>query len=155
METTLNLQSLRMNAPSYLLRKQRKVISLKKQPRDDPEYRLHKSICDYIRFQFPKIMFNSGMEGLNLSKTARGKAKMLRSERGFPDLTIFEVKHGYGSLHLEIKTESPFKKNGELKASEHLLEQQIVIDKLRNRGYRAEFVWSLDQAMEIIKSYLT
>ena len=100
-------------------------------------------------------MFNSDQSGTNMSKAARGKAKVLRSERGFPDLTIFEVKHGYGALHLEIKTETPFKKNGELKAGEHLLEQQIVIDKLRNRGYRAEFVWSLDQAIEVIKSYLT
>lgn len=100
-------------------------------------------------------MFNSGMEGLNLSKTARGKAKMLRSERGFPDLTIYEVRHGYGALHLEIKVETPFKKDGELKAGEHLKEQKHVIDKLRNRGYKAEFVWDLDQAMEIIKSYLT
>lgn len=122
--------------------------------RNNPEYNLHRAICRYISLQYPKTIYNSDHSGVNMSKTARGQAKTLRSERGIPDLVIYEPKGEYHGLFLEIKTSSPFKKDGEIKNNEHLKEQQHVLWKLEQRGYRALFVWSLTEAMIIIDEYM-
>ena len=122
--------------------------------RNNPEYNLHRAICRYISLQYPKVMFNSDMAGVNTSKTARGMAKTLRSERGFPDLVLYEAKGKYHGLFLEVKISTPFKKNGEIKSGDHLKEQQHVLWKLEQRGFKALFVWDISDAMVIINEYM-
>lgn len=123
--------------------------------RNHRETSLHKAICNYIKLQYPKVMFNSDQAGSNMSKAQAGIARVLRSHRGYPDLHIFQAKGKYHGLFLEIKAESPFKKgDGKLKAGDHLKEQQSVITSLNRRGYKSMFVWSLDQAKNEIDAYM-
>lgn len=59
-------------------------------------------------------------------------------------------------LYLEIKTKSnsPYKKDGTLKKDKHLEEQAEMLEKLRARGYRAEFGVGFEGCKKIIDEYL-
>jgi len=124
------------------------------------EENLHKSICQFIKFQYPKAIFNTDMSGVKLSKYQAKKMKGLRSSNGFPDIAIYEKNnpigesYEYSALFLEVKKETPYKLNGELKKDAHLEEQDEMHIKLRERGYKADFVWSLEQAIVIINNYM-
>jgi len=127
------------------------------------EKQLHKSICDYIRLQYPNVLFNTDMSGIKLTIGQATQAKKLRSDKGFPDIVIYAfhisdktnyVCKVYSALFLEVKKETPFKKDGKLKKSDHLSEQLDMQNKLNALGYKAEFVWSFDMAKDIIDNYL-
>jgi hypothetical protein len=107
------------------------------------------------------------MSGIRLTLGQANQAKGLRSSNGFPDIVIYakhyeskEITKGYcegliyGALFLEVKKETPYKKDGSLKTDEHLFEQAEMHRKLINLGYHACFIWSFDQAKEIIDNYL-
>jgi hypothetical protein len=60
----------------------------------------------------------------------------------------------YHALFLEVKKETPFKKDGTLKKNDHIQDQIIMHNKLRKRSYKVELVWTFDMAKEIIDNYL-
>jgi hypothetical protein len=55
---------------------------------------------------------------------------------------------------MELKAETPFKKDGTLKKSEHLDAQAQALDALTARGYWAEFMFDFDSIKEILDWYL-
>lgn len=120
------------------------------------EYQLQKAISKYLKYSYPMVFFLSDtVANLKLTKTQQGRNKEIQCQNfRCPDLLIFEPKNGYHGLFLELKTKSPFKKNGEILQNEHLIGQYETIQKLNEKGYRAEFVWSLDDAIKIIDEYL-
>jgi hypothetical protein len=136
------------------------------------EKKLHKQICDYLKLQYPKVIFNTDLSGLKLTIGQATQLKNLRSSTGFPDIMIFHAKKcgvvdfeikgenysvpafNFCGLFLEVKKESPFLKNGNLKENEHLKEQQFVHEKLRKQGYLTLFVWNFDDAKYTIDNYL-
>jgi len=128
---------------------------------------LHSQICEYLRIQYPKILFKSDMSGIRLTIGQAKKVKKLRSSNAFPDIEILEKSYHYNALFLEVKKETPYRKNGKLKKQtayeiiggirvkyDHLQRQNKVHEKLRERGYMAEFVWTLDMTMQIVDEYL-
>jgi hypothetical protein len=115
---------------------------------------LHRQICNYIKWQHPKVLFNTDMSGIKLTMGQAVKMKQLRSNKGFPDIQILHPAHGKAGLFLEVKKESPYKQNGELKSDEHLKEQEEIINKLIKLDYEAYFVWNYEQAICIIEKYL-
>jgi len=127
------------------------------------EKQLHRQICDYLNLQYPKVLFNTDMSGLKLTMGQAVHAKNLRSNNGFPDIVIYESHESWPNgesykshaLFLEVKKESPYKKNSiELKKNSHI-EMQIETHKLlEDKGYECEFVWSFDMAKKIIDEYL-
>jgi len=70
-----------------------------------------------------------------------------------PDLLILEPRHGYHGLFIELKTITPFKKNGELKKDTHLEGQMATITDLQRKGYYACFSTGFEQTKEIIDEY--
>jgi len=124
------------------------------------EKQLHKSICDYIKLQYPKALFNTDMSGIKLTIGQATQAKKLRSGNGFPDIVIYEEGFGkhfkgeYYALFLEVKKETPFKKNGYLKLNKHFEDQYTMLHNLEQRRFKAVFVWSFDMAKDIIDKYL-
>ena len=94
------------------------------------------------------------MAGIKLTIGQAKKIKKLRSGRAWPDMFIAEPVGKYAGLYIELKRETPFKLNGELKSGEHLKEQQKMLQALNERGYKALFVWDFDSAVQIIKNYL-
>jgi len=54
------------------------------------EEKLHSQICEYLRIQYPKILFKSDMSGIRLTIGQAKKVKKLRSSNAFPDIEILE-----------------------------------------------------------------
>ena len=110
--------------------------------------------CNHLKKNYPMIMFTADLSGENVSIQQARKNKMQRSSRGFPDLMIFERNKEFGMLFLEFKKETPYLKNGKLSTNKHIQEQNEVHKKLRLKGYKVEFVWTLENAILIFENYI-
>lgn len=124
--------------------------------KQQPEYQLQCQIAEYLRRQYPRVMFLSDVRAsLKLTIPQQVRSKKVQAD-GFacPDLMIFAVSSGWHGLFLELKAETPFKKDGTLFKSEHLASQQETIDRLREAGYCAGFCWDFGMAKVAIDTYL-
>lgn len=123
-----------------------------------PEFELQSAICRYLSYQFPQVLYLSDtIASLKLTPSQANRNKKIQ-KNGFscPDLLILEPRNGYCGLFIELKIETPFKKNGEIKASkdDHLKNQLEAINKLNEKGYKSVFSWNFDMTKEIIDDYL-
>jgi hypothetical protein len=121
------------------------------------ETQLSMKICEYLREYHPTIPFQVDMSGEKLSKAAAQRSSKARAgQYKQPDLTIYVKKGKYGTLMLELKKLSahPLKKNGELKAGEHLELQAKSIKWLRTYGQCADFAVGYEDTIKKINSYL-
>ena len=120
------------------------------------EFELQKMICQYMELQYPKVLFLSDTIAsvkLRIPQQVRNKAIQ---KKGFkcPDLLILEPRKGYAGLFIELKTKSPFKKNGGLLANPHIEQQAKTLKVLEIKGYLTCFSWSFEMSKHIIDSYL-
>lgn len=114
-------------------------------------------MCRYLSLQYPDVLYLSDtIASVKLTKPQAARNKLIQKS-GFkcPDLLILEPRNGKSGLMLELKAESPYKKTGELKTSEHLEGQQMTLEQLRRKGYDAKFVWDFEMAMKAIKDYFS
>lgn len=119
------------------------------------EKSLHRAVCDYIRLQYPNVMFNSDMSGIRLTMGQAVQAKSLRSNQGFPDIVIYEHRWGFHACFIELKREGErIYKKDRSPATPHIAEQQACHIRLGERGYCAYFAIGFDQAKQIIDQYL-
>ena len=121
------------------------------------ERQLHRSVCTYLKSQYPKARFHTDMSGVYLSGkwSLIADMKALNSHAGYPDLWVHERSGQYIGLVMELKAEgkSPFKKDGTMRKDDHLESQQLWIDHLRGLGYYARFVEGFEQAKNVIDNY--
>lgn len=120
------------------------------------EYELQKEVVKYLNYQYPKVLFESSPINLALTKAQRGMNSAIQ-KKGFsaPDLKIYESRHGYAGLALELKRESPYLKDGTtLKASDHLANQQKSIEQMRDKGWLAGFFWEFSVIKKTLDWYL-
>ena len=120
------------------------------------EYTQHKSVADYLKLQYHNIIFTSDSSGIRLTIGSAVKMLALKSRNKIPDLLILEPRGGFAGLIIEMKdiNKSPFKKDGELKADKHLIEQADTLKKLNKKGYSAVFATGFDEAVIIINNYM-
>ena len=129
------------------------------------EAQVQEQLAEYIRFQYPDVMFHSDFgSGVKLTPGQAARQKRQNGgRRAWPDMFIAEpteVKDGnwdYESHGLFIELKKPgtrLKKRDGSWASEHIAEQYDVLDRLRFRGYEAEFAVGFDEAKRIIDEYL-
>lgn len=120
-----------------------------------PEFTLQKQVCKFLDIQFPKALYLSDtVASVKLTAPQQIRNKSIQKE-GFkcPDLLILEPVGNFKGLFIELKTETPFKKNGEIKKNEHLEGQLKTINELKERGYHATFSWGFDMTIKIISDY--
>lgn len=113
-------------------------------------------VCSYLNLQYPNVLFLSDTVAsvkLTMGQAVRNKAIQKQNFRT-PDLIIFKSNQNYHGLFMELKVESPFKRDGKLKSNEHLEGQQETINQLNRLGYFACFAWEFDQAKQIIDDYM-
>lgn len=121
------------------------------------ESTIHKQICDYIKLQYPDVMFVTDLSGIKLTIGQAVKLKSLRSTRAWPDLFIAKPNSRYCGMFLEIKRDSieVYRKDGSLKTNiQHVKEQSDVLDKLCSKKYFANFACGFDEAKEMIDKYM-
>ena len=125
--------------------------------RNKIEEQTHVASCDYLRFQYPSVIFTSDAGGIYTSMNQAKLIKRTRSCVGLPDLMIFEPKAEFCGLFLEIKANgtSIYKKNGDFTSNQHLNNQAEVLKKLMNKGYATYFVVGFDNAKQIIDHYFS
>ena len=121
------------------------------------EKQVRRQVCLWIKAQYPHLIFKSDTtSGMKLSIGQAMQNKMLQSERGYPDLFIAEPRAEYHGLFIELKKDdSIYKKDGTLRENIHVKEQDLVLDKLREKGYYATFACGFENARNIIRYYLS
>ena len=122
------------------------------------EYDLQVAVCRYLSYQYPDILFTSDtIANLKLTQAQASRNKKIQ-KTGFstPDLLILEPRKGFSGLFIELKIDTPFKKDGQIKASkDNRLENQLkAINSLNQKGYFCCFSWSFDMTKKIIDDYL-
>lgn len=131
------------------------------------ELDLQAQVADYIRLQYPDVIFHSDFgSGIKLTMGQAIKQKRLNGgRRSWPDMFIAKaklmqtkdglpfVKHG---LFLELKKDGVriLKRDGSLVADEHIREQAKMLQALERNGYEARFAVGFDQAKQIIDNYI-
>jgi len=121
------------------------------------EYKLQVQVCEYIRKQYPEILFMSDtITSIKLTPIQGYRNKQIQKD-GFktPDLIVFKPNKRFNGLFIELKIKSPYKKNGEILSDEHLKAQQETLQHLIKLGYYASFAWNFEQCKEIIDLYLS
>lgn len=137
------------------------------------EHSLYEQIARYLQLQYPDVIYRFDIAAdLKLTMGQAVKHKRLHPERGYPDLFIAKTKEikvktvlggGYslveikplGGLYIEIKKdgEKLTKKDGSWRTP-HIAEQAEALEKLRARGYKAEFGVGFSECKQIIDEYL-
>lgn len=123
-----------------------------------PEFDLQKKVCTFLNLQYPKVLFLSDtIASLYLTEPQRRRNKSIQ-KNGFhcPDVLILQPNETYKGLFIELKIATPFKLNGEIKASQdgHLVNQFNSIQDLNRLGYFACFSWSFEMTVDIIRKYM-
>lgn len=126
------------------------------------ELELQAQVADYLRLQYPGVLFHSDFSsGIKLTMGQAIKQKRLQGgRRAWPDMLIAEAQSledkCYHALFIELKKEGTriFKKDGTLVSDAHIREQFDMLEQLRRRGYMAEFACGFDEAKKIIDRYL-
>lgn len=121
------------------------------------EKHLHIKVCDYLRVAHPYALFRTDLGGIKLTMGQATQVKRMNGgKRAWPDLFIAHPSGKYHGLFIELKATDIYKKDGvTLKKNPHVEEQQLMLEMLRNRGYKAEFAVGYDQAVKLIKRYLS
>lgn len=117
------------------------------------EKSFHTAIATYIKAQYPKAVFTSESSGVRVSI---GVAKMLKGQRSvhkLPDLIVLEPKGGYHGLVIELKEETPYKRDGSLKKGRGI-DQAATLRLLQDKNYYACFGVGFEQTKNIIDSYM-
>jgi hypothetical protein len=122
------------------------------------EFDLQVAVCRYLSYQYPDVQFLSDtIASLKLTAMQASRNKKIQ-KNGFscPDLLILERRNKFGGLFIELKLQTPFKKDGNIKAStnDHLKRQLETIELLNKKGYKSCFSWGFDMTKEIIDDYL-
>lgn len=125
------------------------------------------AICEYLKKQYPHVIFMCDLaSGMNLGKNIGGMNSRLRSSRGLPDLFIAfpkseglipergYVRYKHTGLFIELKKDGVRLKNGGLPKTKHIKEQCIILMKLRNLGFAAEFACGFEESKILIDKYL-
>lgn len=125
--------------------------------RGGSEAELQIMIAQFIRRRWPGVIFHSDY-GSGVKLTVR-QASVQKAQNGglsgYPDLFVAEPIGPYHGLFIELKKEGVRikKKNGEW-ANDHIDKQAEMLERLRFRGYRAEFAVGFDEARKLLESYM-
>lgn len=120
------------------------------------EFELQKAVCNYLKYKYPSVLFDSDtIANVKLTAPQQARNKAIQKE-GFkrPDICIYYPTKDFAGLFIELKIESPYRKDGRLKSGEHLAGQFYTMQQLSQLGYYCTFAWSLEQCIEIIDNYL-
>ena len=121
-----------------------------------PEYELQRTCVTWLRYSYPKLLFMSDTVAsvkLTMPQAVRNKSIQC-PDFHCPDIIIFKPTDKYHGLFIELKAETPYKKNGKLKSGEHLWKQRETMERLEKLGYKCSFCWSLEMFIGLVNSYL-
>lgn len=126
---------------------------------------IQKQVCQYLKMQFPNVMFRSDTSSgrWEYSRAALAAKVVFNSNKSWPDLFIYEPRKvngvQYAGLAIELKKEGTTivvtrgTRKGMLTSDPHIQEQYLLLRTLKDRGYYANFACGFDQAKHLIDWY--
>jgi hypothetical protein len=118
---------------------------------------IHTLLCNYLRANYPELIFTTDLSGVPLPIGLAKKIKPLKSSRGIPDLILFHPASTFHGLLVELKSDDAklFKQDGSgLLKDEHHSEQLNILLRLRALGYAAYFARGFENARDCIENYM-
>ena len=104
---------------------------------------IQKVVVNWLRRNYPDVLFTCAPAVAKSARQGR-ENKLMGYCKGWPDLTFAEPRHGYPGLYVELKTAT-----GKIQP-----EQEIILERLRSRGYKTVICRSDVEAISTIKEYL-
>ena len=128
-----------------LIMKRIMINSLKKKVKRpfSGEAGVQKAVIDYIKYQYPHVLYCASAGGVRTSMKQAIKMKATGYVKGVPDLQIFESVGNYHGLLIEIK---------DIKGVVSK-EQKEWIKKLNERGYYATYSKGYEATIKVIDDY--
>lgn len=119
------------------------------------EESLQIAVSNYLKLQYPDVIFTSESSGIRLTMGQAVKAKNMRSNCKLPDLIVLEPRGIFKGMCLELKKEGTqvLKRDGKPLAG-HITEQHDTLIRLSQRGYYAKFAIGFDDAKRHIDNYM-
>jgi len=102
------------------------------------------AVADYLRLQYPKVLFTHIANERQTSPQRGAKLKRMGVKAGMPDLLIFE-RGTYSGLAIELK----------IKPNRPTENQERCLDFLAMCGWQCHVCYDFDEAKKIIDNYLT
>lgn len=123
------------------------------------ETKLQIAVCDFLKYQYPGVIFFSEPSGLRVSIGQAVLLKRMRSFGKLPDLFVARPKVNadgsiFHGLFIELKVDSVWKKDGTLMKNTHLEQQAATLKRLYDCGYYAVFGCGFEETKKIIENYL-
>lgn len=120
------------------------------------EKHVHQAVVNYLKLQYPKVLFRSDSgAGMKLTIGQAKAQKAIQNGMAWPDLFIAEARGESHGLFIEIKDENVRLLNKKNQwTSEHIYAQSYCLNMLRLSGFKAEFAIGFDQCKEAIDEYL-
>lgn len=122
---------------------------------------VHKAVVNYMKLQYPEVLFRSDTgAGMKLTIGQAKAQKAIQNGMSWPDIFIAEPKGQYHGLFIELKDEGVKLFNNKLEygdriySSSHIAEQALCLLHLSRKGYYTSFACGFDQAKRIIDMYL-
>lgn len=126
--------------------------------KQNPEYAIQCAFVQEMAYRYPLVMvFSDTAAHIKKTMIQQIRANKLQSDisRDWPDTFIAQPSGDYAGLFLEFKAKTPYLKDGKtLSADKHIQAQEACMQRLRERGYAARFVWSVDEALRVVGQYL-
>jgi len=104
---------------------------------------VQKAVVDYIKYQYPHVLYCASAGGVRTSMKQAIKMKATGYIKGVPDLQIFEPVGNYHGLLIEIK---------DLKGVVSKEQKQWIKD-LNDRGYYATYCKGVESTIKVIDDY--
>ncbi len=122
-----------------------------------PEQELQLKVCEYIRTEYPEVIFLSEASGLRVTMGQAVLLKKMRAEFKLPDMFIAYPCEKFHGLFIELKIEGTtiYKKDKELVADKHIRAQHSTLAELYRLGYAATFGVGYEQTIKKIDGYLS
>lgn len=114
-------------------------------------------LAQRIATHYPDVIFRSDLGGIKLTMGQAVQAKRLQGGgKAYPDMFIAEPRNGYYGCYGEVKKDAGevYTKKGEMRQDAHIREQAEMLERLRAKGYKADFWLGLDHAWGMIQAYL-
>lgn len=126
--------------------------------KENPEYHIQAAFVREMELRHPDVMVFSDTAahiGKTMFQQIRANKLQSTKSKAWPDVFVAQPSGQYAGLFLEFKAETPYLKDGKtLKKNDHIRDQAACMQRLRERGYAARFVWSVDMAIACAFRYL-
>lgn len=134
-------KALKQNIVAQSPKKKKKKSNKRKEPEHDLQ-------CKFVKYleKYPQVNFCASIAGVPLGPRLGKKCKDKGLVKGYPDFYIYDMRGPHGGLFIEFK--SPFIKAKARKS------QQVIIDQLKEKGYKVVVCNDFDDARKKFKEYM-